>query len=123
MKIPSNKLLLEITNLNVIDSKIEGTYLKYKIQTDIGKVWIDVNIYEMMHNMKVWAAYKNFKLTIELSYGVERGQAKLEQYQEFDVYDTFGYKIGRTAKSDWFKENSEFEAAVAACEWIVENTK
>ncbi len=82
-----------------------------------------LNRYELAHKCKEWALKQNFKVDDEFSYGLEKGRAKLKQYQEFDICDVFGYKIGRTAESDWFDADSVPEAIFKACEWILEQKR
>ena len=130
MKTPSTKLL-ETVKAQWVLTKFEEPLneLHKDVQADIRDYWEGndylppINNYELMHIMIVWAAHQNFKVKVELSYGVERGRARLEQYQEFDMYDVFGYKIGRTATSNWYEENSTPEAVTQVCEWILKNKK
>lgn len=127
MRQPSIELLSEVLEIDDIKEyecrDNECHIVRYDLPLPMGNQHILINVYELMYKMKVWSAKQNFKVVHELSYGIESGRARLIQYQEFDMYDVFGYKIGRTSKSDWFEDNSEHEAVTKTCEWVLEHKK
>ena len=117
----SRKLLTNVLKYGSLDIVIrpDERYVWYTMRKDPEQTVRSINIYELAHKCIIWAAKQNFKVEPTIHHGIEKGKAKLHQYQEFDIYDTFGYKIGRTAESDWFEANSIPEAIFEACEWIL----
>lgn len=79
-----------------------------------------INIYELMHLMIIWGAKQNFRITPELSYGIERGRARLEYTQNMG-FNIFGYDCQHTYKSHWFDADSMPEPVTEACLWILNN--
>ena len=117
------ELLSEVLGVEVEYIFIDNSNVNYTTFANItqGTRDCNINIHELAHKCKEWATKQGFKVKAELSYGTEKGKVQLEKYQEFDIYDVFGYKVGHIAKSDWFECDSEPEAIFKACTWIMED--
>lgn len=109
MVLPSKELLCEL-GFNVGYDSILNYNDTYLFIIDDGiNVVCSVNIYELMHMMKVWA-YDNYKISV-ISYKHSFWVAKLIQQPsgEAVIFTMFT------------SEESEFEAVTKACNWILEH--
>lgn len=101
----SKELLSEVLNLNI-------TYIEHCNNSIIYKISVydreeEVNIYELAHKCKEWA-YSTYGIMIQ-SYPY-CGKSRADALKGLEVDEVF-------------KENTEVEAIIQACEWILEYKK
>jgi hypothetical protein len=79
-----------------------------------------INIYELIQKMKEWAIMQDYGYVIHSHISGTFGHARVEWYEK-NHSDKHGQYRELTFYSEWFegKNNSEFEAIVQACEWIL----
>ena len=104
MRLPTIELLSAALGEKVVDTKIDGNKLNYKVENS---EWSFINIYELMHKLKV-LAYKNGK-TLESGYGLKTSWC--------NIYDGVNVDDG-DVPSDYTLDNTELGAVVKACEYI-----
>ena len=71
-----------------------------------GEMYSDINIYELAHKCKEWAATKNCRIFSEVQYSKHTKGARVEMV----VYN---------GKDQVFISDTEPEAIFKACEWIL----
>lgn len=108
----SKELLSEVYNFEVKDFVQLGTDdVIYEVRFNglkNGTNYNIINIYELAHKCKGWALSKDYKL-VSLS-------------RECFLYDTQElYDVSEQLNqwSEWFEADSEIEAIIKACEWII----
>ena len=112
MELPSKELLSavlseDIASVDVVGNAVRYTVLNYVAEEDGELTYIDlgtnINIYELMHLMKVWAIKQGYKLTSAITDG---------KYDECTITAGMGF-------NKQFEAQTEYEAIFQACEWIL----
>lgn len=76
-----------------------------------GECQFEVNIYEFAYKCKVWL-FNKYKIYLSSEIGED---------SEVSLFWTANFKIKKENKS--FYGDTEFEAIIRACEWVLENIK
>lgn len=114
-----SKVLKVPVQFGELGGKLTNSMFSFQLKnTKEVNVYKQINIHELAAECKVWAAHQNFKVESQLSYGVEKGKARLHHTQQMG-FNVFGHQCQHTYHSDWFNSDSEPEAIFKACEWIL----
>ena len=108
MKLPSKELLSKI--LKETYTHIEQSFhliCVRKYNDGVLAGGNDINIYELMHKMKVWALSKGYRIDSAITDG---------RYGECVLSAGIGFSM-------YFEADTEFEAVTEACEWVLKENK
>ena len=120
MVLPSRELLSavlseDIASVEVVGNTVRYTVLNYVAEEDGELTYIDlgtnINIYELMHLMKVWANKRGFEL---FSATTVAGKGEC-----CTVPEDYDLEEAAIHEGSYTCENTEFEAVTQACEWIL----
>ena len=122
MELPSKELLSavlseDIASVDVVGNAVRYTVLNYVAEEDGELTYIDlgtnINIYELMHLMKVWAIQAPRFIEIFSATTVSgKGDCCV-------VTEDCGLEEVAMYEESYFYEDTEFEAVTQACEWIL----
>lgn len=109
MLLPSKELLSEVLGVKrITDINLTDNYITYKYFAFEYDIFEDkVNIYELMHKMKVWALSKGYRIDSAITDG---------RYGECVLSAGIGFSM-------CFEADTEFEAVTQACEFILTRKK
>lgn len=117
MTTPSKELLSavlggDISSVSVAGNKITYTIPNYETEEDGELTYIDlgtnINIYELQHKIKEWASVCGYSLSSFWCFEKQDWSCWIEQ------------KDGKfMGMNNYYHADTEFEAVVKACEWIL----
>ena len=114
----SEVLEVEIIDFNIIGNKLNYIIPNYETEEDGDLIYIDlgqnINIYEFAFKCKEWALIKGYIID-SLIRGYCSGKAICFVYVD-DWQSEFSENCLKS-----FTEDTEIEAIIKACEWILEN--
>ncbi|WP_323586046.1 hypothetical protein [Aliarcobacter butzleri] len=104
-------LQIDIKDISIIGSTLNYTIPNHETEEDGELVYIDlgqnINIYEFAFKCKEWALDQNCCIRSYILKQEKKGRTKLE------------YHYLANMPSEVFEEDTEVEAIIKACEWIL----
>ena len=111
----SKELLSEVLKLEVVkhslfnksNNSFNITYMQS--EDSLKSSWMPINIYEFAFKCKIWV-FNKYKIYLS---------SELGEDSDVSLFWTANFKIKKENKS--FYGDTEFEAIIKACEWILKN--